>query len=780
MQNMYRIFCVIILLPAVNISPLYAAESDSGNSDVVQEQQLEVFGITPTHGVGLPESKIPYTVQSATSADISSSQSLDISDFMNRNLGSVSVNDVQNNPLQKDIQFRGFTASPLLGVPQGLAIYQNGVRINEVLGDTINWDLIPDSSIDSINLIGGANPLYGLNTLGGAISITTKNGFTNPGNDLKFSGGSFQRFITTAESGANNGRWGYFTTVNYFDEAGWRTASPSNALTEFTSLSFRDGITTSLDLNFNYADTELIGNGPLPFELLTQDRSTVFTTPDITRNRLYFIDMEGSHWMSDQVQVSGNVFYRDNDVNTFNGDSTEFDQCSFNSAILCTIDGGVESSIEDQNGNNVASSSGGNLNNAINNASSINQRNYGGSIQATFLRDLFNRENQLILGTAYNQGFAELLSTVEIGSLNPDRSTKGIGLFIPDEGTFVDTMSKSWSLYATDTLGVTDRLDLTLSARYNNTSIRLNDIGGLTSVTSAAPALNGDHSYDRLNPAAGLNYKFTSWISGYTNYSESSRAPTPIELACADPTAPCNLPNTFLSDPPLNQVVAKSYEAGLRGRFDQVKWHAGGFQTTNVNDIIFIGTGGSTSNQGFFSNVGDTQRLGMEFGLDGRWKQLDWYLNYSHVEATFETAFKASSPNHPFADANGEIQVKPGDRIPGIPANTLKFGGTYSITPRLSIGTDIIYNSGSYLRGDESNQLNTTDDYVVVNLTGNYSINKTLRIFARIDNLFDTDYETFGLLGDPTAVPAFSGFTNPRFLGPGAPISGFIGFEISI
>ena len=234
--------------------------------EVMETDTIEVIGVTPTLGVGLPENKIPYNVQSATSDDLDKSTSLDLTDFMNRNLGSVIINEAQNNPLQPDIQYRGFTASPLLGLPQGLAVYQNGVRVNEVFGDTINWDLIPESSIANMNLIGGANPVFGLNTLGGAISLQTKTGFSHPGNSVEVYGGSFERIVTTVESGANNGRLGYYTTFQYFDEEGWRDFSPSDALNLFTSLNYRDGADTSLDFNFNYADTELIGNGPIPVD----------------------------------------------------------------------------------------------------------------------------------------------------------------------------------------------------------------------------------------------------------------------------------------------------------------------------------------------------------------------------------------------------------------------------------------------------------------------------------------------------------------------------------
>ncbi|HSR63832.1 MAG TPA: TonB-dependent receptor plug domain-containing protein, partial [Gammaproteobacteria bacterium] len=429
----------------------------SAEDDIVQTEAVEVIGVTPTHGVGLPESVIPYNIQSSTDADLQRTQSLDLTDYMKRNLGSLIVNDAQNNPLQPDIQFRGFTASPLLGLPQGLSIYQNSVRVNEVLGDTINWDIIPESSIASINLIGGANPLFGLNTLGGAISITTKNGFTHPGHSLEIYGGSFERIVTTAESGANNGRWGYYGTISYFDEDGWRDASESDALNLFTSFSFRDGTTTSLDLNFNYADTNLIGNQASPAELLSRDRDAVFTSPDITENSLLFVDLEGQHWLNDLTLLSGNIFYRANDTDSFGGDGTEFELCNAPNATLLCEEDDLTTPIEDQNGNTIVGDLDGDGEsdlNAINNISQRDQRNFGGSFQTTFLHNIFNRGNQFIAGAAYSQGFAEFFSNVEIASLNTDRRTLGTGLFVPDEGTFIDTQTRSWSFYMTDTISI--------------------------------------------------------------------------------------------------------------------------------------------------------------------------------------------------------------------------------------------------------------------------------------------------------------------------------------
>jgi len=181
---------------------------------------VEVIGITPTHGTGLPKAKVPANVQSTTAEELARNQSLDLSDYMNRNLGSVHINEAQGNPLQPDVQYRGFIASPLLGLAQGLAVYQDAVRINEPFGDTVNWALIPQSAISSINLLPGSNPLFGLNALGGALSIQTKDGFNYPGTRGEVYYGSFDRKYVQAERGGNNGELSYFLTGEYFDEDG--------------------------------------------------------------------------------------------------------------------------------------------------------------------------------------------------------------------------------------------------------------------------------------------------------------------------------------------------------------------------------------------------------------------------------------------------------------------------------------------------------------------------------------------------------------------------------
>ena len=820
---------IFVVAGAVILSPgLYAQQADTASLDEI------IVTVTPVGSTtGLSKEKIPYNIQSAFSDDIESMQSLHLADFLNRAMGSVAINDAQNNPLQPDISYRGFTASPLLGLAQGLAVYQNGVRINEPLGDTVNWDLLPESAVHSMHLIGGANPLFGLNTLGGALAVKMKDGFNSPGHHLDLRAGSFGRASVSAESGGRRNNLAWYGNAHYFDEDGWRDASPSNAANLYGSLGWQD-TRSSLNLNGQYGTSELTGNGAVPVELLQTDREAIFTAPDITENHMYMVSIDGSHRLTDDIVFSGSIFYRDNKTDSFNGDASEFIVCQLGNsdALLEGLEGddleelGLDHSdvCAGQHAdagtletflNNAASSAGEepeyNLDDltdslsgslvladaAINNTSTRIQRTHGSDVQLAFSDDLFSRANQLVVGAAWFKGNSTFDSLLELANLDPaTRSTAGLGTgtFVDDAATNLRTDTETWSLYLTNTIDLTDRLTLTVSARLNDTSVELEDQSG------ERPELNGKHDFNRFNPAIGLTYQLAREVNVYGNFSESSRAPTPVELACndhifelavenaiaegedpEDVDFECRLPNAFLADPPLEQVVARSYELGARWSPDNLDVHLGFFHTTNNDDIIFQTTGRAT---GLFANVDRTRRLGFESSFNGNWRNLDWFLAYSYIQATFEAPFEALSPNHPFAgDDEGTIQVRAGDRLPGIPDHLLKFGGDYLFDGGLSLGVDVLYNSGQYLRGDESNQLEQTTAFTVVNLRGQYRLNEHLVFFASINNLLDKDYETFGLMGEEPSevdVPAFSGFSDPRFLGPGAPRAGFVGVKLSL
>jgi outer membrane receptor protein involved in Fe transport len=802
---------------------LLGVGASAGANDV---EEIRIIGVTPTEGAELDFLKIPSHVQAGTSEDLERMRSLDLTDYMNRALGSVSINSAQNNPLQPDVQFRGFTASPLLGLPQGLAVYQDGARINEPFGDAVNWDLLPESAVAGITLMGGANPVFGLNTLGGALVVDMKTGFSYEGHDLDVSSGSWGRTVASAESGGNNGSFGYYVNASYFEEDGWRDLSDSDATNLYGSVSWESD-TSSFELGAQYGDSRLTGNGPAPVGLVAIDREAIFTAPDITENNLRMVTLEGTHDFTESVSFASSAFYRSNETESFNGDASEFLVCTLGNGDrllegleedeleevgvdeddLCEGDFAdaealedflngfgsdeefdIEDLTDDVSGTGILSDE------AINNISTRDQRSWGGDLQVSFTGDVGGRDNLLVLGAGWFDGHTDFDAVVELAGLDPvTRSTTGLGTgaFVDEEATLVDTDSRSYSLYFTDTLSATEKLSFTFAGRFNDTRIQLADRSG------ERPELNGDHSFDRFNPAVGLTWQASPRINLYGSYSESARAPTPIELACneevfdlarqiaieegedpGDVELECRLPNAFLADPPLEQVVAHSFELGVRGRAGAaVDYHIGLFHTTNEDDILFQTTGRSA---GLFANVDETRRQGLEARLSGSVSSLDWYAAYALVQATFEDTFDVLSPNHPAADDDGRVAVSPGDSIPGIPEHQLKLGGDWSFAGGWSIGAEAIANSGQFLRGDESNQLDELDGYALVNLRAAYRWER-VEVYARIDNIFDQEYESFGLLGeDPTEVLPDLADERPVFVGAGAPRAGWLGFRLSL
>lgn len=752
----------LILASAIG-SPAVMAE------DNVELSPIEVIGTTPLHGVGLPADQIPANVQTAEAEDIARVQALDLSDFMNKTLGSVSINQAQNNPFQPDLKFRGFTASPLVGNSQGLSVYMDGIRVNEPFGDAINFELIPKSAIAGMSLIPGSNPVFGLNTLGGALSIETKNGFTHPGHSLEAYTGSFGRDSGTLESGGSAGNFAYYLTGSITEEDGWRDFSPSRVEQFFSKLSYANQ-TSSLDLGFAAVDGDLNGNGASPVELVSMDREAVFTHPDNTRNELRMFTLNGSHWVNGTMMVSANTYYRRSDRGTFNGDGSELE-----------VDGTDIVDDDDEvivDGAQFGFSDGDFV--ALNNTSKTKQDSYGLGLQGTFLDNLFGRQNHLIIGASFDLSDIKHKSQSEIARFTDTRGTDGTGFIIDDTIVDGEIDTKTYSLYLSNTYSPTERLALTLAGRYNRIEV---DISGTS--RGGEQDLNeegGKHVFNRFNPSVGMTYALRDNLTVYGSYSESNRAPTPSELTCADEDNPCALPNSFLADPPLDDVVARTIETGFRGMHGGVNWNAGVFYTELKDDLFFFPAVEDEDdvdprlNTGIFDNVGKTARAGLELGAFGSYRKLDWFANYAYVRATFEDRFEYARE---VDDEVETFQVSKGDRLPGIPEHNVKIGADYAFTGKLSLGFTAAYFSSQYFRGDEANVDKKIAGYRVVNLHGRHKLTDNVEFFAKVDNLFDSEYETFGLYGEPDEAPGLD-FEDPRFVGAGPPRAGWIGMKVSL
>lgn len=276
--------------------------------------------IGPMPGLGLTKEEIPGNVQSITAKEIKESHSLSLTDLMNKKLQSVNVNDYQGNPFQMDVTYRGFTAGPQIGTPQGLSVFLDGIRVNEPFGDVVNWDMIPMNAIAGVDVFPGSNPIFGLNTLGGAFTLKTKDGFNNEGIDAEVLAGSFGRKQLQVEGGWNNGTVALFGAGNFFLEDGWRDNSPSKVNQAFGKASYR-GDKLDLSLSTLLVQTDLVGNGLLPSEMYAQDRSSVFTSPDTTKNKLQQFQLSGSYFVNDNFTVTGQVYRRNSNRHQIGADA---------------------------------------------------------------------------------------------------------------------------------------------------------------------------------------------------------------------------------------------------------------------------------------------------------------------------------------------------------------------------------------------------------------------------------------------------------------------------
>ena len=728
-------------------------EPKANPAATMEAPTVEVVGTTPLPGIGVPVNEIPANVQAATGAEMQKQESVSLPDFLDRNLGSVSINEAQGNPFQPDVNFRGFQASPLLGVPQGLSVFQDGVRINDPFGDVVNWDLIPQGAISSIALIPGSNPVFGLNTLGGALSINTKSGRQYPGGSVALFGGSFDTYSGNFEYGGAKNNFDYYVYGNYYDSYGWRDYSPSLIQQLFGKVGYQTE-DFDLDLSYTFNDNKLQGTQTAPIAMLSADPKLAYTWPDITNNNLNFVNLRLSKVLTEDKILGGNVYWRQlSSTNTSSNVNGDFN--GSNNGTAC--DGSTADTLCP----------------AANVQSVTDTTGLGGTLQFTLLTPLASHKNSFTIGASYDYGSTAFTQSLQGAVFDASRQTIGVSPFT----LFTDVSSTNGysGFYFTDTFAFTEQLLMTLAGRYNIATIEITDDLG------NKPGINGTNTYQRFNPAVGLNYNPSKAINTYVSYNEGMRAPTAAELTCADPNAPCPLPNAFVSDPPLQAVIAKTLELGGRGAISaNTAWNAAIYRANVYNDIQFVSSGASGT-VGYFTNIPQTRRQGLELGLQQRLGTVNLQAAYSYVDATYQSSFFIFSPNNSSA-VGGNIPVQPGDHIPGIPRNNFKLRADWQATPKVSVGGTIVYASSQYAQGDNNNQdINgTIPGYTIFNLDGRYQLTDQLQFFGRVNNLFNKTYQTAGVLGEnffagPSFTYNLSGKQPAEFATPGAPFGVWVG-----
>ncbi|MCC7010513.1 MAG: TonB-dependent receptor [Acidobacteria bacterium] len=796
---------------------------------------VTVIETAPLPGVDLPIEKVPAPAQTATSVEIERSKSLDLSSFLTRRFNAVFANEIQNNPFQPDINYRGYTGSPLLGTPQGLSVYMDGVRLNQPFGDVVSWDLIPRLAISTTTLMPGSNPLFGLNTLGGALALQTKNGATAPGTTVQAVYGSDVRRSIEFEHGgrkANGVNW--YVAGNLFKEDGWRDDSPSDVRQIFGKVGWQRA-TSELFVSAAHADNALNGNGLQEAGFLDRDYASVYTKPDTTENRSTFLNLTGSRSLSAKVLVSGNVYYRRIHTDTFNGDINEesLDQSVYQpsaaerAALAAAGYTGVPASGANASNtrfpswrciaNVLLQDEPAEKCNGLINRSETSQQSGGGFGQIAARHAFSGGENQFTAGGGYDRSRAGFVQSTELGYLNEDRSVTGLGAFGDaetggdvdgepfDTRVDLDGLIRTVSVYATDTVTLSRKWSVTLSGRYNRTTIRNRD----AITPGGGPAsLDGDHVFGRFNPAAGVTFSPSQALNLYGGYSEGSRAATSIELGCANPDEPCKLPNAMAGDPPLDQVVTRTWEGGARGAYRGIDWSAGVFRADNRDDILFVLS--DQTGFGYFKNFGETRRKGLELGAHSRIGRVTIGAGYTFLSATYESEETVNGESNSANDEaeegepglEGSITIEPGNRIPLVPRHMFKAYADIPVGAKLSIDVDLLAVSGSFARGNENN-LHEPDGtyylgpgsvpgYAIVNLGVGYRLAPWVQLVAQVTNLFDRKYYTAGQLGPlgftetgafiARPLPAIDGEFPVRqgtFFAPGAPARVWAGTKLT-
>ena len=718
------------------------AETETADEQILPD--IIVTATMPLPGLGLPLRDVAANLQTVKGEEVEQQHTGNITEYLEQNMGSVTINSAQGNSYQPDVTFRGFTASPLLGTPQGLSVFQDGVRINEPFGDVVNWDLLPQSAIENLQVIPGTNPIFGLNTLGGAIAITTKSGRTNPGGQIEVSGGSFGRKTIELEQGGASNNLDYFFTADDSTDHGWAEHNASRVKQMFGKVGYQDA-DTSANMSLTAANNDMQGTQTIPRSFLDNPRQA-YTYPDRNLNRAALWSLSGSHFYNEDVQLTANAYSRNYNNNNYSS--------------------------------NVNSNYGaGNLIEATNAFSTIDQNSYGIGLQLSYLGKLAAMENQFVAGISGDFANSLFKNFSQNAQFTADRNTVGIDQFAL--GTDAKTYNSNLGIFVSDTLSLNQHWSITTSGRYNDARVTIDDQTGMQ------PLLNGDHVFSRFNPGLGGNYNPRQGLTFYTNYSEGMRAPTAIELACADPSAPCSLPNDFIADPSLNPVIARTAEFGARGKMgDGSRWSASVYRTILDNDIEFISSSGATANTGYFQNVGQTRRQGLEAAANTNVGKLGIGMSYSYIDASYQTSFVEQSASNSSANSKGNINVQPGNKIPGIPKNTFKLLLDYAVMPQWDIGTNLLYRSAIFARGDENNQDRNgmIAGYSVVNMFTNYTISRQVQLFARVDNVFNRQYADFGVLGQnffngPGHTFDANNVSNEQFIAPSAPRGMWIGLR---
>jgi iron complex outermembrane recepter protein len=752
-----------------------AAMLVSGLPDLLRAQEAQQPILVTAPGAGVDSDDALGLSQE----DLARGGRPDLIGALTRQLPGVTLQEAQGNPWQPVLVYRGQTASGAQGQAQGLAVYLDGARFNLPFGDTVSLDLLPDAALRDVELV-DSSPVYGLNALGGALVLETATGRSAPGVTGSASLGAFGAHDVSLAAGGKAGRWSMFAAVQSRGETGWRDFSSSRLASGYADLGY-DGVAAGLDAKLILASTGLSGNGAAPEDLLAVRRAAVFTHPDRTENRFARLSLHPWADLAPTTRLQAALYAQWQTSRSRNGDAADIEPCQDVPGLLCLQTGTTSEALTDRLGRPIRTLAG-DPTYAVLNRGELQSRAFGLLAQITDRRPVLGGTNVLTLGTSLDYGRSAFAATTVLGTLDATRGVRANGPVIAQADNAIAPVSVvTRNLYAgffaAETLPLGPRLQIEAGLRYNYASIRLDDRIGT--------ALNGRHVFTRLNPGLELDWDTAPGLSLRAGYAETNRAPTPAELSCADPEAPCSLANFFVADPPLRQVVARTWELGASGKAAmggwRVKWLASVYRADSRDEIRRVASG--VRGRAYFQNLGDARRQGIELSLHAERGGFKVGATYAFSDATNRSALRIASPGNPAAEAGGAISVRPGDRLPGVPRHSanlnLDYAGKAGAWRRFTVGGTLSARSGQALLGDESNRAPLVPGYVLVDVRAGIEIVRDIKLFAEVRNLLDRAHATFGTFGQIGSVPLAEapGASSPRFLSPGAPRRWTIGIS---
>jgi iron complex outermembrane receptor protein len=744
----------------------------------------------------------PHQVQLFTARDLSREGPADLTQALDAQATGVNIVNSQANPDQPTILYHGFEISPIQGTPAGLSVYVNGARFNSPFGDLAIWSLLPDEAISAISLQDG-NPAFGLNALGGAISVRLKDGFTAPGAQAELSGGSFGKVAGNLEYGQQAGNVAAYVDIGAQHEAGWRDEQSSEIENFYGDIGWR-GPQAELHVNATLANSNLNGPGTVPVELLNADPASQFTGPNDIADKYAKLSASLTDRLTDNVSVQGVLYYDNLRENLTNGNGPNDLPCGPgpDQAYLCvggpggqvsTSRGGaaIPNFLPDQDAYGYFSYAQLNLNTS-------NTNGYGASAQVSDMQTVWGLANHLIAGLSYDGGFTNYDADGYVGGITADTRNYFTPAGLPSPGYLLDEpgtvpvgiviRNAYEGAYVTDTLNLTTRLAVTAGGRFNIADIVLHDQDP-PDPNAPGAGLSGRHYYTHLDPDVGATYSFDGGLTVFGNLSEENAAPTPAELSCASPEDSCSLANFQSGDPDLKQIVTRAAEIGLRGQTAApgaavFAYDLDYYDSHTSDDIEFLQSPFNPAGQGYFSNVGGVARSGLDADVKLTFPRWHIYAAYSRTEATYSNSFVEQS-NNPQADENGNITVETGDHLPGIPRHIFKLGGDYQVTAAWAVGLSVTAQTSSFLYGDEANLTAPLGGYAVLDLTTHYQVTPALQVFGTIDNATDTKYYNYGTFSPVGAdggvyVAQAPDYSNPRSYSLAAPIGVFVGVKLRL